>query len=57
MDINEHFPMLCYVVDVCTEEGYRFHSKDENGIRIGRYETDWLRIRTKVIDSYSYRTK
>jgi len=55
MDISDEFPMLVCAVDVCTDEGYFFICGDEDGIRIGRYQPDWLRIRTSIIDYYQER--
>ena len=57
MDVKTDFPMLVYVVDVCTSEGYRPHAEDEDGNRLGCYEAEWLRIRTKVIDYYKNRAE
>lgn len=54
MDINKEFPMLVYAVAVCTQEGYQFTSKCEDGITLGTYQPKWLHLRTHIIDSYRF---
>lgn len=55
-NVFDDFPMLVYIINVCTEEGYvPLMAKEYPQINMGTYQPEWLRIRTKVIENYTSR--